>query len=150
MPLDIEFKGTKKEKEFIRKIIYPFEEPMAMRNRFLDVLIFGVEEYEAMGKEKTFLGNVPVTVEPYKKGKKYFSIENIHNLKKDLHNKMILLLKPLNRELSFNYYLCKSQVHKADKKSILFSYGLRESHPDDGIMVIKMFYQPEAQAESAR
>jgi len=147
MPLNIEFKGTKKEKEFARKIIYPFEEPIDMRNRYLDLLILGEDEYQAMRKGKTVLGNIPVTVEYIKKDRKYSSLNCVT---KSLTEKTILSLKPLDRELSFKNRLDKSKVHYADKESILFSYGLRESHPDDGIMVIEMFYSPEAQADSSR
>ena len=127
--------------------IYPFEKPTDMRDRYLDLLILGEKEYNAMGKGKTVLGTVPVTVEYIKKNGKYSSLDWIT---KSLHEKTILSLKPLDRELSLKNSLCKSKVHYADKEKILFSYGIRDAHPEDGIMVIEMFYSPEPQADSAR
>ncbi len=147
MPLKIKFKGTEKEKKFARRTIYPFKEPSDMRNRFLDLLILGEDEYKAIRKGKTLVGDVPVIVEVCKKNGEY---ESLNYINKSLHDKIALSLKPLNKKLSLDNRLYKLKVHKANDESILFSYGIQNNHPQDKIMVIRMFYSPEVQADSAR
>ncbi|MBT3577781.1 hypothetical protein HN499_03155 [archaeon] len=149
MPLEIIFEGTKEEKDFAQKTIYPFEDLTTMRDRFLDLITLGKAEYTAMGKGETITGNVPVIVEPVKENGNYLKVDSLFD--STLCRKTVLSLKPVSGELSFNGNdLDKIKIYSADKEKILFSYGIRDHHNEDKVMAIQLFYRSEAQADSAR
>ncbi len=168
MRLDIEYKGTEYEIEYIKKLITPFRiDPRTSRNFYLDILVLGEKEYNKSRQGiDTHLATslVPVTLELFRTSPdncmkydgdgtfKVISSGYVRQLTiaNNIDDKIVFSLTPKDRlvknkiqSLSFHGDLSKVKVFTADEESILFGYAIGDRHPEDIPFMIKMFYNPQ-------
>ena len=172
MPLQIEFKGTKAEQNYMKKLITPFKDSAFAelkphpRDFYLDILVLGAEEMEAFRRGKPNLERVPVILELFRTSPNTFLKYNNHGgffevpneyieklaVSNNIDDKIVFSLTPGSKDylvkygiqpLSFHGDLSKATVYTADENSILFGYAIGDRHPADIPFMVKMFYNPK-------
>jgi hypothetical protein len=163
MRLDIEYRGSDAEKEYMKRIITPVEDnPYAYRNFYLDALVLGAKQVRHLRKRKSDFV-VPVTLQFAKlfsnqlmtyKGNGTYSVSyNSDNIIKTylekgfMDEKIVFALTPKLAKgtpmLSYHGDLAKAKVFEADSLSIVFGYAIGDNYPKDIPFMIKMYYAPE-------
>jgi hypothetical protein len=162
MPLQIEFKGTSLEQEYIKQRIYPFkkEDASYMRNYYLDLILLGEKEFNAIKQGSSVVGDVSIIIEPYGVSANTYSVLDcmhsgniLRSMSREsimpringaLTPELVFALYPKSGKLEYFDNLSKLHVFSANDKSILFGYAIGENrHPCDVSFILNMFYNPK-------